>query len=370
MAPERETAAREEGTDGSLGERARELHRRSRVLDGHNDVALRVLRGRDPAGRLEEGHLDLPRMREGGFDGGIFAVWTDPAVEDPLAATLERVGRFRRWLEETPGIRPVLRFEDLDAAAEAGEVGAVVGVEGGYAVTDDVGAVDRLFDAGVRCLTLAWMRPTAWIDAAGAEPAHGGLTPLGRRVVARLQELGMLVDVSHASDAAAREVLAASGAPVIASHSGSRAVADHPRNLPDELLAAIAGAGGLVGIVFFPGYLDADHGARFEELRGRSDLDLFSPGGREAYRAATRGLRPVGIEAVAAHAAHALDVAGPGAVGLGSDFDGVPVLPDGMRDVRDLPAVTRELLARGVEPTVVEAVLGGNLRRVLREVLP
>ena len=355
---------------GPLDERARQLHDRCRVLDGHNDLALRVLGGDDPSERLADGHLDLPRMREGGFGGGVFAVWTDPDVADPLDATLERVRRFRGWLDGTPGIRAVLRAEDLDAAAEDGEVAAVVGVEGGYGVTDDLAAVDRLFAAGVRCLTLAWMRPTAWIDAAGAEPLHGGLTRFGERVVARLQELGVLVDVSHASDAATRDVLGVSRAPVVASHSGARAVADHPRNLPDELLVQLAEGGGLLGVVYFPGYLDAAYGARFDELRKGSDVDLFSPEGREAYSEATRDLPPVGPGAVADHAAHALEVAGPGAVALGSDFDGVPVLPDGMRDVRDLPAVTRELLARGLAPTTVEAVLGGNLRRVLREVLP
>lgn len=354
----------------TLEERAETLHRRCYVFDGHNDLALRVIAGDAPSGRLEGGHMDLPRMREGGLDGGVFAVWIDPDAEDALGATLERVGRFRRWLERTPGIRPVLRAADLSDAEAAGEVAAVVGVEGGYAVREELAAVDRLFDAGVRCLTLTWMRPTAWADAAGAEAVHGGLTRFGARVVERLHALGVLVDVSHASDAATRDVLAVSERPVVASHSGVRSVADHPRNLPDELLAGIAARGGLVGINFFPGYLDAEHGARFDALRRRPGLDLFSPAGREAYREATAELEPVTLERVAKHAARALAVGGDAAVGLGSDFDGVPVLPEELRDVRDLPAVTRSLLEAGIDPAVVRGVLGDNFLRVLREVLP
>lgn len=348
----------------------RELHERATVFDGHNDLALRVLDGADPSERLDGGHLDLPRAREGGLDGGIFAVWTDPAAPDPSAATLSRVERFRSWLEATPGIRPVYRAADLAEAFQAGEVAAVIGVEGGYVVRDDLVAVDRLFDAGVRCLTLTWMAPTAWADAAGAEPVHGGLSAFGGKVVDRLQRLGVLVDVSHASDSTASDVLERAERPVVASHSGVRSVADHPRNLPDRLLEALAATGGVLGVNFFPGYLEAAHGARFEELRARSSLDLFSAEGRDAFREATRELDPVTPATVAAHAGRAIEVAGPASVGLGSDFDGVPDLPDGMRDVRDLPAVTAALLERGLGETTVAATLGGNFIRVLREALP
>lgn len=371
MSPVKRGGAEPPGTAGSHAapEDVAALHERARIFDGHNDLALRVLAGADPADRLDGGHLDLPRMREGGLDGGIFAVWVDPAAKDPLRATLDRVDRFRAWLERTPGVRPVFEPEDLGAALDAGEAAAVIGVEGGYAIEGDLEAVDRLHEAGVRCLTLTWMRPTAWADAAGAPDRHGGLTPLGERVVDRLQRLGVLVDVSHASDAATRDVLERAERPVVASHSGVRSVADHPRNLPDALLVRLAEGGGVIGINFFPGYLDARYGERFDELRRAAGPDLFSDAGREAFGSATSDLGAVGLDRVAEHAARAVELAGSGAVGLGSDFDGVPALPEGMRDVRDLPAVTAALLERGLGPATVEPVLGANLLRVLEETI-
>lgn len=329
-----------------------------------------MLDGEDPVRRLGGGHLDLPRAREGGLDGGIFAVWTDPDAAEPLEETLSRLGRVRRWLETASGIRPVYRAGELDAVLAAGEMAAVLGVEGGYAIREELGAVERLFEAGVRCLTLTWMGPTAWADAAGAEAVHGGLTAFGGRVVDRLQRLGVLVDVSHASDAATADVLQRAERPVVASHSGVRSVADHPRNLPDDLLEALASGGGVLGVNFFPGYLRTDHGVRFEALRRRLGTELFSEEGRAAYRSATAELEPVTADRVADHVVRALEVAGPGAVGLGSDFDGVPVLPVDVRDVRDLPVITEALLGRGLGRETVEAVLGGNLLRVLREALP
>jgi membrane dipeptidase len=363
-------------------------------------MALRILDGADPGGEIPGGHLDLPRMRRGGLDGGIFAVWTDPGATGPLEATLERVDRVRERLEATPGVRLVLRASDLedpagagteaerrtagrDPAADAergeggdgtadgadpGDVAVVLGVEGGYAVRDDLAAVDRLHDAGVRCLTLTWMEPTPWADAAGADPVHGGLTGFGRDVVERLQRLGILVDVSHAADATTRDVLSRAERPVVASHSACRALADHPRNLPDDLLEGIAGTGGLTGINFFPGYLDTAHGRRFDALRD-AGVDPFSPEAREAMEGAAEGLEPVGIARVAEHAAHATGVAGSGAVGLGSDFDGVPTLPAGMSGVEDLPALTRALAGEGVSAGTLRGVLGENFRRVLRGAL-
>lgn len=354
--------------ESGLVPEARRLHRESFVFDGHNDLALRILDGEDPSERTEGGHLDLPRMREGGLDGGIFAVWVPPGSEDPLGRVLEGVEELHRFLSDTPGIRPVLRTSDLEAARAGGEVAAVVGVEGGYGVRspDDV---TRLHAAGVRCLTLTWSSPTAWADAAGAPPRHGGLTRTGRAVVRRLEELGVLVDVSHASDEAARQVLEVAEAPVVASHSGFRAVARHPRNLPDALLEALAATGGVVGVNFFPAYLDEGYGRRFEDLRDRSGRALFTPDGRRALEEAAENLPPVGLDRVAAHVRHGVEVAGEAHVGLGSDFDGVPVLPEGMEDVRDLPRVTAALVREGLSPGTIRGVLGDNFLRVLREVL-
>lgn len=340
------------------------------VLDGHNDLALRILEGEDPASRLEGGHLDLPRMREGGFDGGIFAMWVDPASPEPLGRALRGLEALVQWAETTPGVRPVLVPADLEAARRAGEVAVVAGVEGGYPIQDDLEAVDALHEAGARCLTLTWMEPTAWADAAGADPVHGGLTRFGRRVVERLRGLGMLVDVSHASDEAARDALQVAGGGILASHSGARSVADHPRNLPDDLLEALAAAGGAVGVVFFPAYLDEACGREFGALRADLDVDLSTREGRRAFdRAVRERLDPPPMARICEHAEHIRAVAGEAAVALGSDFDGVPVLPRGMRDVRDLPALVELLARRGWKDEPLEALLGANLRRVIVEAL-
>ncbi|MFW6192228.1 MAG: dipeptidase [Gemmatimonadota bacterium] len=346
------------------------LHRSSFVFDGHNDLALRILEGDDPAGPLEGGHLDVPRMRAGGFDGGVFAVWMDPSADELPERTRAAVRRVRGWVERTDGVRLVLRAGDLAPAKDDDGIAVVLGVEGGYAIGDDASAVDALFEAGVRCLTLTWMEPTGWADAAGAEPRHGGLAPPGRDVVARLEALGVAVDLSHAADTTVRDVLDVMAGPPLVSHSGLRALADHPRNLPDELLVEVAGRGGVLGVNFFPGYLDEATGRAFEALRREVGVGALGEVGRDRLAGADGTTPSVGLERVVDHLEHALSVAGSGAVGLGSDFDGVPVLPDGLPDVAALPALTSLLLGRGIPAATVRGVLGGNLRRLFRQVLP
>lgn len=366
------TPAGGEGRASGLGGRhldAAALHREAPVFDGHNDLALRLQE--DPArGPRPGGHLDPDRMREGGLDGGLFAVWVDPADDEPLARALRGVRRLVTWLEADPAMEPVRTAAGLEAAGEAGRIAAVVGIEGGYPVDGDPGVVDRLFEAGVRCLGLTWMEHTAWADAAGPEPRHGGLTATGHRVVDRLRALGMAVDVSHAADTTVEDVLARDDGPVIASHGGTRALTDLPRNLPDGLLAAIGAGGGVAGIDFFPGHLDAAWARRCDAARRELGAELQTPEGRAALAERTADLAPVDLDRVADHLEHALAVAGPDAVGLGSDFDGVPVLPEGMRDVADLPRLTARLAGRGLPEETLRGVLGGNFLRVLSEVLP
>lgn len=354
------------------GEAASRLHSEAFVFDGHNDLALRLLAGEPLEDRDGRGHLDLARMRRGGLDGGIFAVWVDPDLPDPLGRALDGLGRLTGTLEAHPAFRVVRGADDLRAARRQGRIAAVPAVEGGYGIADRLEDVDRLHEAGMRCLTLSWMRPTAWIDAAGADPVHGGLTPFGRRVVERLAALGSVIDVSHASDAATRDVIGvarALGVPVAASHSGARAVADHPRNLPDALLEAVAATDGITGINFFSAYLDVEYGRAFRRLQERAGPD--GAWDMEALaRACDRELKPVPFSLLLDHAEHAMRVAGAEHVGLGSDFDGVAALPEGMRDASDLPRLTTGLAERGFDAPALEAFLGAGWQRVLNAVLP
>jgi len=351
---------------------AEQLHHDAFLFDGHNDVALKVLRGVDIAHRRDDGHLDLPRMREGGFDGGVFAVWIDPGLPEPFQRSFDGVQRLREYLEATPGFRPILAAADFDSARDRNEVAAVIGVEGGYGIEDDVEAVDRLADAGMRCLTLTWMRPTAWADASGKHPLHDGLSEFGQRVVDRLRRLGVAIDVSHASDRVVEQILDRDDGPITASHSGVRAVSDHHRNLPDQLLERLAETDSVIGINFFSAYLDAEFGREVERLQ--KELGPYDPYNHDnLYDALVRRVRaeltPVPFERLIDHLEHAIRVAGPRHVGLGSDFDGVVALPAGLDDARDLPRITESLARRGVAPDSLEAVLGANFLRYFRAIL-
>ncbi len=344
------------------------LHHEAFVFDGHNDVALRMLAGEDPSRRLESGHLDLPRMREGGFDGGIFALWNDPESERPLNYVLDSASRLRSFVEDSAGMKLVLTAGDLAAAEEAGEVAVVIGVEGAYGVGDP-DDVDRLYDAGVRCVTLTWMAHTAWADASGIEPVHGGLTGEGRRILGRMEKLGVIADISHAADTTASDVLAVAERPVIASHSGVRRVADHHRNLTDELLEALALGDGVLGVVFFSGYLDKGFWHASNELGHRLEkqgADTSSNPRSFLARAVANELPQVPFERLMEHFRGAISVAGSDHVGLGSDFDGVVALPEGLEDVRDLPKITAALAGSGLSHSDVRSVLGGNFRRIIQ----
>jgi membrane dipeptidase len=372
-------------------EQALALHRGVFVFDGHNDVAGPLRRGESLDDRGGRGHLDLKRMREGGLDGGIFAVFIDPdpALGDPLERTRDGVRHLRETLEAHPDVRLILTARDAAAAAEAAStaetsaaetsapapIAALIGVEGGYAIDDDLTVADELFEAGVRCLTLTWNERTAWADAAGpagggsddaAGGPHGGLTAFGRRLVERLQRLGILVDLSHASDQTARAVIERAERPVVASHSGMRRLAPLPRNLPDDLLEAIAGTGGLVGVSFFNGHLDADFEARCAPLRARRFADS------EAL--ATAVLEEVGtlpLSRLVDHVRHAAAIAGLDHVGLGSDFDGMWAPPAELDDVSQLPALSAALAGAGVfDERGLTAFLGASWTRVLTSALP
>ncbi|MFQ5529041.1 MAG: dipeptidase [Gemmatimonadota bacterium] len=344
-------------------ESARRIHADSFVFDGHNDLAGPLDRGESLDDRDGRGHLDLTRMREGGLDGGIFALFIDPAEGDPLGRTLAGVHRLRATLDGHPAFQVVLSGADLVSAADEGSIAAVIGVEGGYAIDDDLAVVDEMFDAGVRCLTLTWNDPTAWADAAGNE-THGGLTHFGRRLADRLQHIGVLVDLSHASDSTASDVLERAERPVVSSHAGMRRLAPLPRNVSDDHLEAIARTGGLTGVSLFNGHLDADFEAHCAPLRELEFADT-----EELARAVRAEVGTLPMSAVVDHVRHAAQVVGTEHVGLGSDFDGMWALPEGLEDVSRLPDLSAAL-ADVFDADGLTAFLGANWVRVLRAALP
>lgn len=352
---------------------ARRLHHEVFAFDGHNDLAGPLRRGESLEDRGGRGHLDLRRMRAGGLDGGIFALFVDPDPDlpDPVDRTFDGLRRLRETLEGHPDVRLILSASDAtEVAADAGHgppapIGALLGIEGGYAIRDDLDVVDELFELGMRCLTLTWKEPTHWADAADGGP-HGGLTEFGRRLVDRLQALGVLVDLSHASDAAALDAIERAERPVVASHSGMRRLAPLPRNLPDDLVEAIAGTGGLVGVSFFNGHLDAEFEARCAPLRDREFDDTEA-----LARAVLEEVGTLPMSRLVEHVDHAVRLVGPEHVALGSDFDGMWAPPKGLEDCARLPELSIALAEAGVfDEGGLKAFLGANWLRVVSATLP
>jgi len=341
---------------------ARQLHADNFVFDGHNDLAGPLSRGESLDDRQGRGHLDLKRMREGGFDGGVFAVYIDPSLDDPLGRTMSGVRQLRSTLAAHPAFRLVESAADLEREVDD-RIAAVIGVEGGYAISDDLGVANDLFDAGMRCLTLTWNDPTDWADAAGNE-RHGGLTRFGQRLVDRLQRLGVLVDLSHSSDSTSFSVIERAERPVVSSHTGMRRLAPLSRNVSDTQLEAIANTGGLVGVSLFNGHLDAEFEERCTPLRARQFADT-----EEMAEAVRTEVGTLPMSMVVDHVRHAARIVGPEHIGLGTDFDGMWALPEGLDDVSRLPDLSAAL-AEVFDSGGLTAFLGRNWTRVLRAAFP
>ena len=317
------------------------LHCRSTVIDLHCDTLSRHVHGhRDMTVRSCTGHLDLPRMHTGGLNAQVFAIWADPVRYGPgkRAGFVHRsLDAFDRIVSSTSSLDRAAGADELVRTVAAGRIAGILGIEGGHALEGDVGNLDRFFHRGVRILTLTWNNSNPFARSCMSRDGHRrGLTRLGREAVGRMNRLGMLIDLSHASDHTFRDVLDAGTAPVICSHSACRALRRFPRNLTDRQLRALGEAGGVVGIVFLPYFI------------------------RSEYRRVT-------IEDVLDHIEHAVSVAGIDAVALGSDFDGFSDPPPaGLEDVTRLPSLTAGLIRRGFPPGAIRSILGENFLRVWR----
>jgi membrane dipeptidase len=351
------------------------------VVDGHIDTPQRMLDLRaDISSRLTDGHVDVPRMQEGGLTAAFFSIWVDARYGPGTAFQRARdlIGAVRLLADTNPTVELVTTGDQVRRAAARGHVAALFGVEGGHAIENSLEKLDSLYQLGVRYLTLTWNNGNDWAGASMDPRRKGGLSPFGHEVVRRMNQLGMLVDVSHVSDSTFWDVLATTTRPVIASHSACRALAHHPRNLTDDQLRAVARNGGVVGINFYPVFLDDRFARQYAALRRRLAPQLAS------IRARARGqpgaaafeedkvvgehaeqLEVPGIERLADHIAHAVQVTGVDHVGLGSDFDGVSVLPRPMHDVTSLPLVVAALRARGYSELDLRKILGENFLRLL-----
>jgi membrane dipeptidase len=327
----------------------------SPVIDGHNDWAwvCRELRDYSVEGldRVLDTDTDIPRLRAGGVGAQFWSVWIpdDRPAAEAVVGALEQIDWVRRLAARYPAdLVPARTAADIRDARASGRIASLMGAEGGHSLADSP-AVLRLFAAlGVRYLTLTHTRTTSWADSGTDVALHGGLSDRGRDYVRELNRLGMLVDLSHASPATAHDALEVSTAPVIFSHSSCAAVTDHPRNVPDSVLARLAGNGGVLMCTFVPQFVSAAY-AQWH----RGDQASAPP--------------PVGVAEVADHIDHARQVAGLAHIGLGGDFDGTEEFPSGIEGVDGYPRLLRELASRGWSAEDLAALAGGNILRVLEE---
>jgi membrane dipeptidase len=361
---------------------ARALLRHIPLVDGHNDLAWALrdaggqdLAGTDLAGPVGFTHTDLPRLAGGGVGAQFWSVYVPVSLagEAAVAVTLEQIDFVHRMAGRYPDrLELALTAADVARIFAAGRVASLIGAEGGHSIACSLGALRALYRLGVRYLTLTHSANVPWADSATDEPAAGGLTTFGRQVVAEMQRLGMLVDLSHTAPPTMRDAFDAAEAPVIYSHSSARALCDHPRNVPDEMLARLPGNNGVCMVTFVPAFVSQPcqewHQGLDAEMkrRGLDPWDQASRAAREEYARRNPAPRAT-LAQVADHIEHVREVAGVDHVGIGGDFDGTEDLPDGLADVSCYPALIAELLERGWSEQDCARLAGGNVLRVMRE---
>jgi membrane dipeptidase len=354
------------------------------LIDGHNDLPweIRERYGKDPRAadlrrRVPDTQTDIPRLAEGGVGGQFWSVYVPGTLDgnEAVTAVLEQIDIVHRMIAAYPDrFRLALTADDVAGAFADGKIASLLGAEGGHAIGGSLGVLRGLYRLGVRYMTLTHNQNVGWADSATDDPDAGGLSDFGREVVREMQRIGMLVDLSHVAPSTMTDALDAARAPVIFSHSCARALCDHPRNVPDEVLARLASNGGVCMVAFVPAFVSPECAAWQRGLRAAASgrgmdpenlHDLFTIVYPEHAR---EHPEPVAtITQVADHIDHVREVAGLDHVGIGADYDGTPALPAGLGDVSRYPALFAELLRRGWSERDCEALAGGNVLRVLRD---
>ncbi|WP_338907804.1 dipeptidase [Streptomyces nigra] len=364
-------------------ENARDLLREFPVVDGHNDLpwALREQVRYDMAARdiaadqSAHLHTDIPRLRAGGVGAQFWSVYvrSDYAGDQAVSATLEQIDCVRQLLARHPAdLRPALTAADMEAARAEGRIASLMGAEGGHSIADSLATLRALYALGVRYMTLTHNDNIAWADSATDEPRVGGLSAFGREVVREMNREGMLVDLSHVAATTMRDALDTTAAPVIFSHSSSRAVCDHPRNIPDDVLERLPANGGVAMVTFVPKFVlqaAVDWTAAADEnmrAHGFHHLDTTAEAMKVHRAFEESNPRPVAtVSTVADHLDHMREVAGIDHLGIGGDYDGTAFTPDGLNDVTGYPNLIAELLDRGWSKADLAKLTWRNAVRVL-----
>lgn len=360
--------------------RAQKLADESIGIDSHIDTVQRVLVMNEDLGkRWDIGHVDIPRLREGGTHAPFFALWVP--VYFPGAEAVRRTLDLRDAMQtvfdaHSNEIELATTAADIVRIVKDKKIAAFLTVEGGHTINDDLRVLRMYYQLGIRSMTLTHSRNNNWADSATDKPVHNGLTDFGKEVVREMNRLGMVVDVSHVADKTFYDTLAVTAKPVMLTHSSMRSLSDVPRNVTDEMLWALAKNGGVVGITFGEGFINPNDA---EALKAAIEIETTAPlmSGRTLDDYAAQDVRKLfgsrvkvaaSVEDVADHIEHAVRIAGIDHVGIGSDFDGVAGPPNGLDDVSKMPALIAVLMERGYSDRDVKKILGENTLRVIREV--
>jgi len=359
--------------------------KRAIVIDTHDDTPQRFYwENFDMGHRDAQGNIDIPRMREGGYNAIFMSIWTPGTVPGPEASTraLRQIGLVREQVTKHPAdLMLATTAADIEHARQQGKIAVLMGMEGGHMINNDLGLLRKYAGLGVRYLTLTHGVNDDWADSSTDKPAHNGLTPFGRQVVEELNRLGVMVDISHVSDKTFYDALEATRAPVIASHSSCRALCDAKRNMSDDMIRALAKNGGVIQINFHIGFLSQQYAdavkasaeqkaavAEMEKMCGENESCKTINYQRLNDEATAAGKVPrVEWQRIVDHIDHAVKIAGSEHVGLGSDFDGA-IMPNGMGDVAHYQQITAELVRRGYSDADIQDILGGNVLRVMTQV--
>jgi membrane dipeptidase len=368
-----------------ISERAHKLHFSSIVLDTHDDTTQRFFtKDYDLGKRNPDGHVDIPRMREGGMNAIFFSIWIDgritgaPAVQkalDQIDAVRENVKKYSKdmVLARTA--------DDVRRAHAQGKIAALMGVEGGHMIGNDIRVLRIFADLGVRYMTLTHFYNDEWADSSTDKPAHNGLTEFGKDVVREMNRQGIVVDISHVSDKTFYDALAVSKAPLIASHSSCRALCNHARDMTDDMIKALAAKGGVIQINYEKSFIDQAYKDAYDKEAGgvvghlsaltkncnNDEACISREMAKLQQKLTAEGKLPrVSWERIIDHIDHAVKLVGADHVGLGSDFDGAD-MPEGLEDCSKLPKITEALLRKGYSESDIRKILGENTLRVMEQ---
>lgn len=367
-----------------LTERALEIHRQCLVIDGHNDLpwtmktkANSSFDEADIAKPQPEFHTDIPRLRKGNVGAQFWSVYVPSETRKDRRAlhdVLEQIDLVKRMVRRYPETFEFAgSVDDIERIHKEGKIASLIGVEGGHAIENSLGVLRNLYALGARYMTLTHSDTLDWADSATDDAKHSGLSPFGEDVVRTMNELGMLVDISHVSVETMKDAIRVSKAPVIASHSSAYAVAQHSRNVPDDVLKLVNKNGGVIMVNYFSGFVEPKSARRMAQMFDvRRELREKYTNDTEFNKALNRWrkenpIEPGTIHDVIDHIDHMVNVAGVDHVGIGSDFDGVSMLPRQLEDVSTYPLITQALLDRGYSAQKIKKIMGGNVMRAFRE---